>query len=534
MTSTFETKADEWYAQDKPYDAEAIDAIRDRMGAIWDECSPMVSMWVKASSDEDVPGAGAGPGKFVSGVSPQCFFCRPFLLLPGTTGLKFYVYGRVQSPEASAAAYQSTLFASQGIEALSQPKTPNPSPTGDNFRIINESTSFAVHEVTIDFGLTVERPRYTMLQLWHRSVGPGVHTDAETNGSAGVGFPPIPPTAYQRRNTIADHEGVLSAMSTPQSAYVYRFEDVSRNVLAYHDILAITGEKYPTGGDAGTANTDSFILYPDISIRSSDVTTYSVEPISFFEYRAIGVKVLRDSTADYSLYRGDSDFFQPGRKTETIPPRALESAAQTLYSQIRPFGFGMAGTDTNMPTNGDQYLPMHEYLEHNTVKMMGLVLASERGLVATGGRRIDAKLEAEVMTLDSSGDPATVSVDYVDSVVAEKIFSFSYDAVTESANPNFTASFVPNSIISYWQVVDDDTSDTICENHMSEEDVNLLRNYARIVQLSINGYTNGDKYASVEDREFRVLRVSLTDLDGAIFGGTKLYVLPFFYLEREA
>jgi len=514
VTSTFETKADEWYAQDKPYDAEAIDAIRDRMGAIWDECSPMVSMWVKASNTDVTPGSGLG--KFVSGVSPQCFFCRPFLLLPGTTGLKFYVYGRVQGPEASAAAYQSTLFASQGIEALAQPKTPNPSPTGDNFRIINESTSFAVHEVTVDFGLTVERPRYTMLQLWHRSVGPGVHTDAETNGSAGVGYPPI--ATYQRKNTIPDHEGVLSAMSTPQSAYVYRYEDVSRNVLAYHDILAITRDRYPGGSEPGTVVIDSFILYPDISIRSSDVTTYSVEPISFFEYRAIGVKVLRDSTSDYSLYRGDSDFFQPGRKTETTPPRALESAAQTLYSQIRPFGFGMAGTDTNMPTNGDQYLPMHEHLEHNTVKMLGLVLASERRL---GGRRIDATLEAEVMTLGSSGDPATVSVDYVDSVVAEKIFSFS-------------SAFVANSIISYWQLVDHYTQDTICENHMSEEDVNLLRNYGRIVQLSINGYTNGDKYASVEDREFRVLRVSLKDLDGEIFQGSKLYVLPFFYLEREA
>lgn len=528
MTSTFEAKADEWFAEDIPYDAEAIDSIRRRMGAIWDECAPMVSMPVKSP---DTGSTSANLGKFVSGVSPQCFFCRPFLLLPGTTKISFYVYGRVKGPATSGTTYRSNLFAHQGIEAQSQPSTPNPSPTGDNFLVVDDNGgTFQVHELSIDFGLSVERPRFTMLQLWHRSAGPSRHTDAEITGTAAVGFPPMPGQT-PRRNTIADHEGVIGAMTTPKSSWVYRFEDSSRGVLAYHDILALIKEAYPSGGAAATPNTDSFILYPDVTIRSTDVDSYSVEPISYFEYRAIAVKVHRDSTADDTLYRGDKDFFQPGRKTETQAPDGLESAAQTLYSRIRPISFGMMGNDVSMPSNGDQYQPLHEYLDHNSVKMLGMVLAAERGSTALGGRRIDALLEMEVMTLNATGDPATVHADFLDSVTAEGVFSFSFDAVLGSDNPDFSAAFFPNSVIALWQTVDFDTNSTINEGHMSEEDVNALRSYAKLVQLDISNYTKGDKYAGVEDREFRILRLSLTNSDGTPLG-TKLYVLPFFYLER--
>lgn len=337
---TFKSYDDSWIQQDLPWDAEVLEVLKQNWQGVWDDCVPAVSYHnpLFASFDEQCV-------RRYSSTKALCVFCRPILLLPGMSKIHLHVACRVGGVEASATDYAGTLFASQGPVSYSQPQGLGLSPTGDDFIEVTESTSYGVHTVTIDYGLEVERPRLTLLQLWWRSTSD--HSADAISGGSTAGIPVSP---EGKRNVLADNVTTMytsSAAANEEEAthYEYQVVDSTPAVLASYNIFHYGNASYDGGSGVSDNSLSSFYLTEPVDKSQPGVDDVRISPIAFLELLSVGVSFERDSDA---IYLPEDAVKAPDKFARPSIMDAFVSGATSVLTRRRPVSLGP------FPMQGDE------------------------------------------------------------------------------------------------------------------------------------------------------------------------------------
>lgn len=391
---SFEAFDDGWFIQDGPYDTHMLDGIRNNFRAVWDECTPAVPAY---QGYADTATFSSNP----TGIRTQafygnvCIWFRPFWLMPGTESLKLHVLGHFGDV---------TLWFGHSSKALDRNA---PQVTAGKDKITTSSdTGLQVYTLERSWGLDVDRPQFTILQLWATCGTSGSETTSSDIDER-------PDTLYQ--GTFVEDAGDLE----PDIDEIISAYDTDDTLLWRRDIIEIDDGLF-------SGPHDGLGVYPELEY-SPEVHYYGVQDLQNLRLDTMQLEVVRQDSDEIYL-PADAEIAGGADNDPTIMDK-FDSAASEMALRARPYGFcfpprqgdtdGMhhpypvgAGLTSDAYTESIAFAP--QYGTHDLVRVAMLCTA----LGAEEGQEIPATFKLRLFERDNnnSGDPT-----YLATTTAEDI-----------------------------------------------------------------------------------------------------------------
>ena len=324
MSDDFLSLAEEFFAQDAPYDEGTLGAVVEQQRDIW----------------ESIPDAAVttfhGAPSFAS---PHyiCPWFRYFEQQPGDTAIKLHVYSKngTDAGDGEVEATAGTGFAS----CLSDESS-------DTQALLNTSWDITTFTVPLQ---RVEAPTPNMAQFWIKSATP---RDPSTRLANPASYVPVGANVSEERTWVNDanaiFEGMAPGLEKPQywelvrtAEYITPFTPVDT-----FRVIGFEARYYEEIGErAGWVINPPLPQWKD----GDDFPGFVLYPVDWVNIKAIGFEIVRDTVDDAtsSLHTARPSRCAAGKPVSSVPPNIMATAIDNLTARRKHITMDVPTPDWN-------------------------------------------------------------------------------------------------------------------------------------------------------------------------------------------
>ena len=324
MSDDFLSLAEEFFAQDAPYDEGTLGAVVEQQRDIW----------------ESIPDAAVttfhGAPSFAS---PHyiCPWFRYFEQQPGDTAIKLHVYSKndTDAGDGEVEATAGVGFASCLSDGNSDTQT-----------LVNTSWDITTFTVLLQ---RVEAPTPNMAQFWIKSATP---RDPSTRLANPASYVPTGANISEERTWINDanaiFEGMSAGLENPQYWELVRTTEYSTTFdpADTFRVIGFEARYYEEIGErAGWVIDPPLPQWKD----GDDFPGFVLYPVDWVNIKAIGFEIVRDTVDDAtsSLHTARPSSCAAGKPVSSVPPNIMATAIDNLTARRKHITMDVPTPDWN-------------------------------------------------------------------------------------------------------------------------------------------------------------------------------------------
>ena len=310
MSDDFLSLAEEFFAQDAPYDEGTLGAVVEQQRDIW----------------ESIPDAAVttfhGAPSFAS---PHyiCPWFQYFEQQPGDTSIKLHVYSKngTDAGDGEVEATAGAGFASCLSDGNSDTQT-----------LLNTSWDITTFTVSLQ---SVEAPTPNMAQFWIKSATP---RDPSTRLANPASYVPVGANVSEERTWVNDanaiFEGMSAGLENPKYWELVRTTEYSTTFdpADTFRVIGFEARYYEEIGErAGWVINPPLPQWKD----GDDFPGFVLYPVDWVNIKAIGFEIVRDTVDDAtsSLHTARPSRCAAGKPVSSVPPNIMATAIDNLTAR---------------------------------------------------------------------------------------------------------------------------------------------------------------------------------------------------------